>query len=168
MLKGHLQLSAAKFPYGTRGAQLDMLARQPLMQQHLTYLHGTGHGVGHCLCVHEGPQSIRLNENPAILEPNMLTSCEPGVYRANRYGIRIENLVLTVPSGESEFGKFLQLEPVTLCPIDLKALNVALLNPCDVEYLNRYHGKVYQLLSPLLEGDDKEFLKKKTEKITTL
>ncbi|MDR0566426.1 MAG: aminopeptidase P family protein [Prevotellaceae bacterium] len=168
VLKGHLQLSAAKFPYGTRGAQLDMLARQPLMQHHLTYLHGTGHGVGHCLCVHEGPQSIRLNENPAMLEPNMLTSCEPGVYRANRYGIRIENLVLTVPSGESEFGKFLQLEPVTLCPIDLKALNVALLNPCDVEYLNRYHGKVYQLLSPLLEGDDKEFLKKKTEKITTL
>jgi Xaa-Pro aminopeptidase len=166
VLKGHLQLSAAKFPCGTRGAQLDMLARQPLMQHHLTYLHGTGHGVGHCLCVHEGPQSIRLNENPTILEAYMLTSCEPGVYRENRYGIRIENLVLTVPSGENEFGKFLQFEPVTLCPIDLKALDVTLLNPCDVEYLNAYHAKVYSLLAPHLTGDDEEFLKKKTEKIT--
>lgn len=166
VLKGHLQLSAAKFPYGTRGAQLDMLARQPLMQHHLTYLHGTGHGVGHCLCVHEGPQSIRLNENPTVLELNMLTSCEPGVYRANRYGIRIENLVLTVPSGENEFGQFLQLEPVTLCPIDLKAVDLALLNPCDLQYLNAYHAKVYSLLAPHLADSDVEFLKKKTEKIT--
>jgi Xaa-Pro aminopeptidase len=164
-LQGHLQLSAAKFPYGTRGAQLDMLARQPLMQRHLTYLHGTGHGVGHCLCVHEGPQSIRLNENPTVLEAHMLTSCEPGVYRTNQYGIRIENLVLTVPSGENEFGKFLQFEPVTLCPIDVKAVDPSLLNPCDVEYFNAYHAKVYSLLAPHLTGDELEFLKKKTKNL---
>jgi Xaa-Pro aminopeptidase len=162
VLKGHLQLSAAIFPYGTRGAQLDMLARQPLMQHHLTYLHGTGHGVGHCLCVHEGPQSIRLNENPTILEVNMLTSCEPGIYRANQYGIRIENLVLTVPSGESEFGKFLRFKPLTLCPFDVKAIDVALLNPCDVEYLNRYQADVYSALSPFFSGDELKFLKAKT------
>ncbi|MDR0711783.1 MAG: aminopeptidase P family protein [Prevotellaceae bacterium] len=164
-LKGHLQLSAAKFTYGTRGAQLDMLARQPLMQRHLAYLHGTGHGVGHCLCVHEGPQNIRLNENPTILEVHMLTSCEPGVYRTNQYGIRIENLVLTVPSGENEFGKFLQFEPVTLCPIDVKAIDRNLLNPCDVEYFNSYHVKVYNLLAPHLTDDEREFLKKKTDAI---
>lgn len=133
VLKGHLQLSAAKFPQGTRGAQLDMLARQPLMQRHMTYLHGTGHGVGHFLGVHEGPQSIRLNENPTLLEAGMLTSCEPGVYKTGRYGIRIENIVLTVPDGESEFGKFLQFEPVTLCPFDTKAVDSRLLNPTDIE-----------------------------------
>ncbi|MDR3328615.1 MAG: aminopeptidase P family protein [Prevotellaceae bacterium] len=165
VLKGHLQLSAAKFPHGTRGAQLDMLARQPLMQRHLTYLHGTGHGVGHCLCVHEGPQSIRLEENPTVIEPSMITSCEPGIYRAGRYGIRLENLVLTVPSGESEFGSFLQFEPLTLCPFDTKALNPALLHPEDIAYLNGYHRQVYALLSPLLSAEEQHFLREKTKEI---
>jgi Xaa-Pro aminopeptidase len=165
VLKGHLQLSAAKFPYGTRGAQLDMLARQPLMQHGLNYLHGTGHGVGHCLCVHEGPQSIRLNENPTLLEEGMLTSCEPGIYRANQYGIRSENLVLTTFCEENEFGRFLQFEPVTLCPFDTKAIDKSLLDPRDVDYLNAYHDKVYALLAPLLGGDEKEFLRSKTERI---
>ncbi|MDR3296859.1 MAG: aminopeptidase P family protein [Prevotellaceae bacterium] len=165
VLKGHLQLSAAKFPYGTRGAQLDMLARQPLMQHGLNYLHGTGHGVGHCLCVHEGPQSIRLNENPTLLEEGMLTSCEPGIYRANQYGIRIENLVLTTLCEENEFGRFLQFEPVTLCPFDVNAIDKSLLDPRDLDYFNAYHDKVYALLAPLLDEDEKAFLKKKTEHI---
>lgn len=165
VLKGHLQLSAAKFPHGTRGAQLDMLARQPLMQHHMTYLHGTGHGVGHFLSVHEGPQNIRLNENPTLLEVGMLTSCEPGVYKANKHGIRIENLVLTVPDVENEFGKFLQFEPITLCPIDTKAIDSKLLNQCDIDYLNNYHSKVYKILNPLLNEEEKRFLEEKTKAI---
>ena len=163
VLKGHLQLSMAKFPHGTRGAQLDMLARQPLMQHGMTYLHGTGHGVGHFLSVHEGPQSIRLNENPALLEESMVTSCEPGVYKANRYGIRIENLLLVVRDVENEFGKFLRFEPLTLCPIDTKAVDCSLLHPCDIEYLNAYQSSVYEALSPHLNDEEKEFLRGKTE-----
>ncbi|MDR0415160.1 MAG: aminopeptidase P family protein [Prevotellaceae bacterium] len=165
VLKGHVQLAMARFPYGTRGAQLDMLARQPLMQHNLTYLHGTGHGVGHCLCVHEGPQSIRLNENPTILEEGMLSSCEPGLYRTNRYGIRIENLMLTVPVEENEFGKFLQFEAVTICPIDLSAVNTEMLTCQEKAYINAYHSHVYKTLSPHLSEGEQAFLKKKTNMI---
>ncbi|MDR1415991.1 MAG: M24 family metallopeptidase, partial [Prevotellaceae bacterium] len=162
VLKGHIQLAMAIFPYGTRGAQLDMLARQPLMQHYITYLHGTGHGVGHCLCVHEGPQSIRLNENPTILEEGMLTSCEPGIYRANQYGIRIENLELTVKGEENEFGKFLKFEPVTLCPIDTNAIDIKMLTWQETVYLNTYHSHVYRTLAPHLSEDERVFLKEKT------
>jgi Xaa-Pro aminopeptidase len=165
VLKGHIQLAMAIFPYGTRGAQLDMLARQPLMQNYMTYLHGTGHGVGHCLCVHEGPQNIRLNENPTILEANMLTSCEPGLYRPGQYGIRIENLLLTVPGEENEFGKFMKFEALTLCPIDTNAVNTRMLTSPEIVYLNTYNVDVYRTLAPHLDGDDKAFLHLKTNMV---
>ncbi|MDR1226994.1 MAG: aminopeptidase P family protein [Prevotellaceae bacterium] len=166
VLQGHIQLSLAKFPHGTRGAQLDMLARQPMMQHMLHYMHGTGHGVGHCLGVHEGPQSIRLNENPALLESGMITSCEPGIYRAGRYGIRIENLILTIPYGESEFGKFLQFEPLTLCPYDLNSIETGMLSPAEKLYINSYHLDVYEKLKGRLQGKTLEFLKAKTQPIS--
>lgn len=107
ILKGHIALAMAVFPEGTRGAQLDVLARMPIWKERMNYLHGTGHGVGHFLNVHEGPQSIRMNENPIALQPGMVTSNEPGVYKAGSHGIRTENLVLTVPAGEGMFGKYL-------------------------------------------------------------
>ncbi|MDR0688583.1 MAG: aminopeptidase P family protein, partial [Prevotellaceae bacterium] len=161
VLKGHIQLAMAKFPYGTRGAQLDMLARQPLMQDYLAYLHGTGHGVGHCLCVHEGPQSIRLNENPTILEENMVTSCEPGLYRAGQYGIRIENLLYTTLDEENEFGRFLKFEPLTLCPIDTSAVNGKVLTWQERVYLNGYQSHVFRTLKPHLSADEQQFLRTK-------
>lgn len=116
ILKGHIALAMAVFPEGTRGAQLDVLARMPIWKERMNYLHGTGHGVGHFLNVHEGPQSIRMNENPVALQPGMVTSNEPGVYKAGSHGIRTENLVLTVPAGEGMFGKYLKFETLTLCP----------------------------------------------------
>ncbi|MGL5959812.1 MAG: aminopeptidase P family protein [Bacteroidales bacterium] len=165
VLKGHLQLSAAKFPYGTRGAQLDILARQPMMQHHINYLHGTGHGIGHCLSVHEGPQSIRLQENATWLELGMITSCEPGIYRNGEYGIRLENLILTVKDGESDFGEFLSFETLTLCPFDLTAVDTSLLSTSDISQINVYHAEVYEKLSPLLSKEEKDFLQQKTRKI---
>ena len=113
ILKGHIALAMAVFPEGTRGAQLDVLARMPIWKERMNYLHGTGHGVGHFLNVHEGPQSIRMNENPVALQPGMVTSNEPGVYKAGSHGIRTENLVLTVPAGEGMFGKYLKFETLT-------------------------------------------------------
>ena len=122
ILKGHIALATAVFPEGTRGAQLDVLARLPIWKQHMNYLHGTGHGVGHFLNVHEGPQSIRMNENPIPLQPGMVTSNEPGVYKAGSHGIRTENLLLTVPAGEGMFGNYLKFETITLCPICRKGI----------------------------------------------
>lgn len=122
VMKGHIALGSAIFPEGTRGSQLDALARHFLWNEGKSYLHGTGHGVGHFLNVHEGPQNIRLNENPATLEPGMLTSNEPGLYITDKYGIRCENLVLTVPAFTTEFGNFYKFETVTLFPFDLKLL----------------------------------------------
>jgi Xaa-Pro aminopeptidase len=165
VLKGHIQLTLAQFPYGTRGAQLDMLARQPMMQYHINYLHGTGHGVGYCLSVHEGPQNIRLNENPTILEVGMLTSCEPGIYRAGKDGIRIENLLLTVRSGVSDFGEFLAFEPVTICPYDLNSIEVSMLSPAEKEFINSYHEWVQKKLSYYLNTSELAFLKEKTKPI---
>jgi Xaa-Pro aminopeptidase len=161
VLKGHIALSRAVFPEGTRGAQLDVLARQYLWQEHLLYLHGTGHGVGHFLGVHEGPQGFRLNENPATLKKGMITSCEPGLYRAGEYGIRIENLVLTTDSSTNEFGNFYKFEPLTLCPYDLNCIDAALLTKDEIEFLNNYHTTVYERISLLLNDMDRNFLKKK-------
>ena len=120
VLKGHIALSMAKFPEGTRGAQLDVLARMPLWQKGINYLYGTGHGIGHFLNVHEGPQSIRMNENPVTLNTGMVTSNERGAYKAGKYGIRIENLILTVEAGEGMYGKYFAFETLTLCPICTK------------------------------------------------
>ncbi|GHT16451.1 Xaa-Pro aminopeptidase [Bacteroidia bacterium] len=165
VLKGHIALSTAVFAEGTRGAQLDMLARQPMLKQHLHYMHGTGHGVGHCLSVHEGPQSIRLNENPALLQKGMITSCEPGLYRSGQYGIRIENLVLTVDSGSSEFGNFYKFEPLTLCPYDLNSIDLNLLDAVEKEYVNNYHSTVYKKINDLLTAEERAFLEQKCRAI---
>ena len=165
ILKGHIDLAMAVFPEGTRGAQLDVLARMPIWQHRMNFLHGTGHGVGHFLNVHEGPQSIRMNENPVALRAGMLTSNEPGVYKAGRHGIRTENLVLTVPAGEGMFGRYLKFETVTLCPICTKGIVRELLTQEEADWLNQYHRTVYEKLSPDLDEDERYWLKKACEKI---
>lgn len=165
ILKGHIQLAMAVFPEGTRGAQLDVLARMPIWQHRMNYLHGTGHGVGHFLNVHEGPQSIRMNENPVTLQPGMVTSNEPGVYKAGSHGIRTENLVLTVPAGEGMFGNYLKFETLTLCPICKKGIIKALLNAEEIAWLNDYHRQVYERLSPDLNSEEREWLKEACENI---
>lgn len=158
ILKGHIDLAMAVFPEGTRGAQLDVLARMPIWKKRLNYLHGTGHGVGHYLNVHEGPQSIRMQENPVALQAGMVTSNEPGVYKAGSHGIRTENLVLTVPAGEGMFGNYLKFETITLCPIDKRPILRELLTDEEVEWLNAYHQQVYDALAPSLSAADRDWL----------
>ena len=158
ILKGHIDLAMAVFPEGTRGAQLDVLARMPIWKKRLNYLHGTGHGVGHYLNVHEGPQSIRMQENPVALQAGMVTSNEPGVYKAGSHGIRTENLVLTVPAGEGMFGNYLKFETITLCPIDKRPILRELLTDEEVEWLNAYHQQVYDALTPSLSAADRDWL----------
>jgi Xaa-Pro aminopeptidase len=165
VLKGHINLSMAKYPVNTRGSQLDVLARKAMWDLGINYGHGTGHGVGCFMNVHEGPQNIRMNENPAVLEVGMITSNEPGIYREGQYGIRIENLVLTVPAIESEFGKFLQFETLTLCPIDTRAIDVTMLTDAERNWLNDYHQFVYDEVSPLLNEELRNWLRSKTQAI---
>ncbi|WP_443760250.1 aminopeptidase P family protein [Bacteroides clarus] len=167
ILKGHIALAMAVFPEGTRGAQLDVLARMPIWQQHMNYLHGTGHGVGHFLNVHEGPQSIRMNENPIPLQPGMIISNEPGVYKAGSHGIRTENLVLTVPAGKGMFGNYLKFETITLCPICRKGIIKELLTAEEIKWLNKYHQTVYEKLAPDLNNDEREWLKEACKAIIT-
>ena len=166
VMKGHIALATAVFPEGTRGDQLDALARMPLWKHGLTYLHGTGHGVGHFLNVHEGPQSIRLNHVPVALRPGMITSDEPGLYRAGVHGIRCENLVLCVPSplSNSEFGEFYCFEPLTLFPFDLKLFDTSLMSDAEIQWVNDYHARVRKVLLPLLENENqRQWLSAKTE-----
>lgn len=165
ILKGHIDLAMAVFPEGTRGAQLDVLARMPIWKHRMNFLHGTGHGVGHFLNVHEGPQSIRMNENPVALRPGMLTSNEPGVYKAGSHGIRTENLMLTVPAGEGMFGRYLKFATFTLCPICTKGIIRELLTQEEIDWLNDYHQMVYEQLSPLLNEDERNWLKQACESI---
>lgn len=162
VMKGHIALATAIFPAGTRGGQLDALARQFLWKQGLSYLHGTGHGVGHFLNVHEGPQSIRLNDTPTPLYPGMITSDEPGIYRENIHGIRCENLVLTVPAMTTEFGRFLKFEPLTMFPFDRSLFNTSMMTEDEIKWVNDYHTRVYETLSPALDATEKEWLKSKT------
>ncbi|MBQ6037891.1 MAG: aminopeptidase P family protein [Bacteroidaceae bacterium] len=162
ILKGHIDLAMAVFPKGTRGAQLDVLARMPIWKKRMNYLHGTGHGVGHYLNVHEGPQSIRMQENPVPLEVGMVTSNEPGIYKADSHGIRTENLVLTVPAGEGMFGEYLKFETITLCPIDKHPILRELLTDEEVAWLNTYHQQVYDALSPDLNFEERYWLAKAT------
>ena len=164
-MKGHIALGSAVFPEGTTGHQLDVLARQFLWKEGLSYLHGTGHGVGHFLNVHEGPQSIRLNYVPTALRPGMITSNEPGLYREGIHGIRCENLVLTTEAMETEFGKFYKFEALTLCPFDRSLFDTSIMSDQEVEWVNEYHRKVAAALSPLLEGADKEWLLENTKEI---
>ena len=160
VLRGHISLAMAKFPHGTCGTQLDVLARQWLWQAGDNYLHGTGHGVGHYLNVHEGPHQIRMNNVPPILVPGMTVTNEPGLYKAGRHGIRIENTMLVTPYREGEFGVFYGLEPLTLCPIDTTPIVPELFGDAERAYLNEYHRVVFDKLSPFFEGELLEFLEK--------
>ena len=164
-MKGTISLAKCKFPAGTRGSQLDILARKALWDCGINYLHGTGHGIGHCLNVHEGPQSIRMEENPVTLKPGMVTSDEPGIYRAGEYGIRTENMLLTQEDSETEFGKFLRFDTLTLCYIDTRLVIVPMLSVREHAWLNKYHQMVYDKLSPLLNEEEKAWLKEKTREI---
>ncbi|MCM1094990.1 MAG: M24 family metallopeptidase C-terminal domain-containing protein, partial [Terasakiella sp.] len=147
-------------------AQLDALARQYLWREGLSYLHGTGHGVGHFLNVHEGPQSIRLNYVPTPLTPGMITSNEPGLYREGIHGIRCENLVLTVDAMTTDFGRFLRFETLTLCPFELSLFDTALMTPAEIEWLNEYHARVREALAPGLDGEALRWLEKNTRPLT--
>ena len=165
ILKGHIALAMAVFPQGTRGTQLDVLARMPIWRQYMNFLHGTGHGVGHFLNVHEGPQSIRMNENPVTLQAGMVTSNEPGVYKVGSHGIRTENLVLTIPAGEGMFGNYLKFETITLCPICTKGIIKEMLTAEEIDWLNNYHQMVYEKLSPDLNNEEKKWLKEACKKV---
>jgi Xaa-Pro aminopeptidase len=165
VLKGHIALATAIFPVGTRGSQLDILARKSMWNLGINYGHGTGHGVGHFLNVHEGPQSIRMDENPITLQLGMFMSNEPGLYRTDKYGIRIENLIHVIPAVNTEFGQFLQFETVTLFPIDQLLIDVDMLSDDELEWLNSYHKKVYNTISPRLSEEEREWLSKKCSKL---
>ena len=162
ILKGHIDLAMAVFPEHTRGSQLDILARQPIWQRRMNYLHGTGHGVGSFLNVHEGPHSIRMEDNPVTLQAGMVVTDEPGIYKAGSHGVRTENILLVVPAGEGMFGNYLQFETVTLCPIDKRPIVLELLSPAEIDWLNRYHAKVYEKLSPYLDKAEQDWLRSVT------
>lgn len=153
VLKGHIALSCCRFPEGATGTQLDLAARYALWQCGLNYGHGTGHGVGSYLNVHEGPHQIRMNYVPAPIRAGMTVTDEPGVYVSGRFGVRHENTLLVVPYKETEFGRFVQFEPLTLCPFDLSPVDWALLRPDEVAWLNDYHATVRARLMPLLTDE---------------
>ncbi|MDX9748484.1 MAG: aminopeptidase P family protein [Paludibacter sp.] len=162
VLKGHIGIATAKFPVGTRGSQLDILARKAMWDLGINYGHGTGHGIGHFLNVHEGPQNIRMDENPTTLQPGMIISNEPGLYRANQYGIRIENLVRVRESVTTEFGQFLEFETLTLFPIDKNLIDKAMLSQQELDWFNAYHQEVYDKIAPLLSPEEQRWLSEKT------
>lgn len=165
VLKGHIKLAGAKFPLGTRGYQLDILARQSLWENGLNFGHGTGHGVGYCLNVHEGPQNISPSDNKSVIEPGMLISNEPAIYREGEYGIRTENLVICYEDEETEFGQFLKFDTVSLCYIDKNLIDKSMLDDDEISWLNNYHQEVYDKINPYLEGEESKWLKLKTEKL---
>ena len=165
VLKGHIGLTRACFPQGTCGTQLDVLARQAMWREGANFLHGTGHGVGAYLNVHEGPHQIRMNHVPTPLRPGMTVTDEPGIYRAGRYGIRTENTLLVVPYRETEFGTFYTFEPLTLCPIDTRPIVRSMLTAEETEWLNAYHRMVYDRLSPLLDEEHRAWLESKTKQL---
>ena len=159
VLKGHIRLALTRFPDGISGTQIDALARYAMWQHGINYGHGTGHGVGSYLCAHEGPHQIRHTWKPAPLHAGMTVTNEPGIYREGKHGVRIENTMLIVEDGETEFGKFLRLEPLTLCPIDLTPVLWNMMTAEEVAYINAYHEKVYEELSPLLTEEERLWLK---------
>jgi len=170
VLKGTIALSRIRFPRGTLSPMLDAIARAPLWEHGLDYGHGTGHGVGYFLNVHEGPQSISkvIPEPHMSMEPGMITSIEPGLYRPGRWGVRIENLVMNVPAQTPEqgaFGEFLEFETLTLCPIDTRCIDRALMRADEIEWLNRYHEVVRERLAPRVSGDALEWLNERTKAI---
>ena len=159
VLKGHIQIELCKFPSGASGTQIDVLARQALWREGLNYLHGTGHGMGSYLNVHEGPHQIRMEWKPAPLVEGMTVTDEPGIYLAGKFGIRIENTLLVVPYMETEFGKFLQFESLTLCPIDKTPVIIEMLTPEEIGWLNEYHQTVFNKLSPFLDAGETVWLR---------
>ncbi len=161
VLKGHIGLAQAKFPANTRGSQIDILARKALWENGLNFGHGTGHGIGHYLCVHEGPQNIRMEENSTTLKPGMIISNEPGLYRDGQYGIRIENLIIVQPAETTEFGDFYQFETVTISPIDKTLIELELMTNEEITWLNEYHQVVYNKLAPFLNDNEKVWLENK-------
>lgn len=164
-LKGTIGIAKCKFPAGIRGCLIDAFARKALWDAGINYLHGTCHGIGHCLNVHEGPQSIRMEENPVILEPGMVMSDEPAMYRTGEYGIRTENMVLIHKDSETEYGTFLGFETLTLCYIDTRLIVVSMLSAREHAWINKYHQQVYEELSPYLNEEEKAWLKEKTAEI---
>jgi Xaa-Pro aminopeptidase len=168
VLKGVINLASAKFPSGTKGFQLDVLARQALWENGFNYGHGTGHGVGYYLNVHEGPQNISQGvgeDSRTVIEKGMLISDEPGIYREGEYGIRIENLLLCFEDEETEFGKFLKFDTVSLCYIDKSLIDMALLNRKEIDWINSYHSEVYEKLGSSLPEKEKIWLREKTSKL---
>jgi len=165
VLKGNIALDTAIFPVNTRGSQIDILARKAMWDLGLNYGHGTGHGVGHFLNVHEGPQSIRAEENSVVLEPGMVMSNEPGLYRTDQYGVRTENMMVVVPAQTTEFGQFLKFETLTLCPIDQELIDLEIMTPAEIDWINNYHQKVYDKISPLLNEDERDWLSRKCAKL---
>ncbi len=163
VLKGHIALARAQFPEGTRGNQLDILARHALWQNGLHYGHGTGHGVGHFLCVHEGPHSVRTDNNTTELRPGMVMSDEPGLYRTGKWGIRIENLITVVEGPTTEFAHFYRFETLTLCPYDKRLIDFSMLNDEERAWVEQYHARVYETLAPRLNDDERLWLKAKCE-----
>lgn len=165
VLKGHIQLELAKFPDGASGTQLDALARECMWREGLNFLHGTGHGVGSYLNVHEGPHQVRMEYMPAPLRSGMTVTDEPGLYLAGKFGVRIENTLLIKDYMETEFGKFLQMESLTLCPIDTAPIDVDMLLPEELKWLNSYHAEVYAKLAPYLDEEEQIWLKNATKPI---
>ena len=165
VLKAHIQLELAKFPDGASGTQLDALGRECMWREGFNFLHGTGHGVGSYLSVHEGPHQIRMEYMPTPLRAGMTLTDEPGLYLAGKFGVRIENTVLLSDYMETEFGKFLQIEPLTLCPIDTAPIDRAMLLPEELAWLNDYHAKVYAELAPYLDEVEKKWLENATKAI---
>jgi Xaa-Pro aminopeptidase len=158
VLKGHIQIELAKFPSGISGTQLDVLAKQAMWREGLTYLHGTGHGVGSYLNVHEGPHQIRMEWKPAPLVAGMTVTDEPGIYLEGRFGVRIENTLLIVPYRETEFGQFLQFESLTLCPIDKAPIIREMMLQEEIDWLNQYHQRVFDTLAPHLNQEESAWL----------
>lgn len=165
VLKAHIQLELAKFPDGASGTQLDALGRECMWREGFNFLHGTGHGVGSYLSVHEGPHQIRMEYMPTPLRAGMTLTDEPGLYLAGKFGVRIENTVLLSDYMKTEFGKFLQIEPLTLCPIDTAPIDLAMLMPEELAWLNEYHTKVYAELAPYLDEEEKKWLENATKAI---
>ena len=162
VLRGHIDLASAVFPLGTPGCRLDALAREPLWSHQRNFGHGTGHGVGWFLGVHEGPQDIRQSLNPAGFEAGMVVSDEPGIYREGLFGVRHENLLLCVDAGTNDFGSWLRFEPLTLCPFDTSPLLADMLTPAERDWLNDYHALVYDRLRPYLDDSDAQWLRERT------
>lgn len=165
VLKGHLELQNLKFPAGASGTQLDLAARKDLWREGLNYMHGTGHGVGAFLNVHEGPHQIRMEYKPAPMVAGMTVTDEPGIYLEGKFGVRTENTLLVVPYQETAFGTFLQFEPLTLCPIDKSAIDISLMTNEEIGWLDEYHQMVYDRLSPYLDEEERKWLAVQCEEI---